>query len=168
MDEKSLRTRFEYILDCFEKGDGEAYMATLDPGYTMFDEDIPFRLDKAAYQRHFELIVPHLENIQFIARDTRFAVHGQAGVIDGYYDFRNKPKDSGYRIRFGRHTDDAGVEGWELDGDRVASLHHPRRDGEGVTFVKRGTRSLRFPFHIHTRGIPLVRGAYRSNGWRYK
>ena len=104
MDEKSLRTRFEYILDCFEKGDGEAYMATLDPGYTMFDEDIPFRLDKAAYQRHFELIAQHLENIQFIARDTRFAVHGQAGVIDGYYDFRNKPKDSGYRIRFGRHT----------------------------------------------------------------
>ena len=84
--------------------DVEGFMAGLDPGLAMFDEDIPFRLNKAEFQGHVGLLAQNMESMAFIPRDTKFAVHGQTGVVDGYFDFRAKPKDSGYRIRYGRFT----------------------------------------------------------------
>ncbi len=104
MDEKSLRAAFDSLVACFERGDVEGFMAGLDPGLSMFDEDIPFRLDKAGFERHIGLLAANMENMAWIPRDIKFAMHGQAGVIDGYFDFRTKPKDSGYRIRYGRFT----------------------------------------------------------------
>jgi ketosteroid isomerase-like protein len=104
MDEQSLQTAFDKLTGCFERGDVAGFMAGLDPGLTMFDEDSPFRLDKAGFQQHVGLLAGNMESMAFILRDTRFAVHGQTGVVDGYFDFRGKPKDGGYRIRYGRFT----------------------------------------------------------------
>ena len=104
MDETSLRAAFDKLMACFERGDVEGFMAGLDPGLTMFDEDIPFRLSKTGFQGHVGLLAQNMESMAFIPRDTKFAVHGQTGVVDGYFDFRAKPKDSGYRIRYGRFT----------------------------------------------------------------
>ena len=104
MDETSLRAAFDKLMACFERGDVEGFMAGLDPGLAMFDEDIPFRLNKAGFQGHVGLLAQNMESMAFIPRDTKFAVHGQTGVIDGYFDFRAKPKDSGYRTRYGRFT----------------------------------------------------------------
>ena len=104
MNEQSLRAAFEGLMECFAKGDVEGFMAGLDAGLTMFDEDIPFRLDKAGFQQHVGLLAGNMENMAFLPRDTKFAVHGQTGIIDGYFDFRGKPRDGGYRIRYGRFT----------------------------------------------------------------
>ena len=91
MDEQSLRTAFDKLTGCFERGDVAGFMAGLDPGLTMFDEDIPFRLDKAGFQQHVGLLAGNMESMAFIPHDTRLAVHGQTGVVDGYFDFRGKP-----------------------------------------------------------------------------
>ncbi len=84
MDEQSLRATFDKLMGCFERGDVAGFMAGLDSGLTMFDEDIPFRLDKAGFQQHVGLLAGNMESMAFIPRDTRFAVHGQTGVVDGY------------------------------------------------------------------------------------
>ena len=104
MDEKSLRAAFDGLVACFDRGDVEGFMAGLDPGLTMFDEDIPFRLDKAGFGRHVGLLAPNMEHMTWIPRDTKLTVHGPTGVVDGYFDFRGKPRDAGYRIRYGRFT----------------------------------------------------------------
>ena len=73
MDETSLRAAFDKLMACFERGDVEGFMAGLDPGLAMFDEDIPFRLNKAGFQGHVGLLAQNMESMAFIPRDTKFA-----------------------------------------------------------------------------------------------
>lgn len=100
MDQNSLRTAFDAFVDAFARGDGGALFALFDEDCEIFDEDIPFRLTKEAFQRHVGFHVANNERLEWWPKNVSAVVAGTTGVTAGHATFRGKPRDGGFRQRF--------------------------------------------------------------------
>jgi len=94
-------------------GDLESFYRVMAEDLVIFDEDIPWRFDKADFVDHIGFHIGVWDAFEWVPRELRFQTRGTTGIVSGYATFRGKPKDSGFRQRFMGFTqtwvqDDAG------------------------------------------------------------
>ncbi|MEM7543790.1 MAG: nuclear transport factor 2 family protein [Pseudomonadota bacterium] len=81
-------------------GDLDAFYGAIDEAAVIYDEDIPFRLDKASFVDHIGFHASGLwESFAWVPREVKFTEHGDCGIVSGFATFRGKPKDAGFRQR---------------------------------------------------------------------
>ena len=96
----TLETAFDDWRNAFNGGNLDAAYKAMNDGMVIFDEDIPWRFSKADFVDHIEFHLPNWESFEWVARELRFQVHGEVGVVSGYATLRGKPRDCGFRQRF--------------------------------------------------------------------
>lgn len=95
-----LRAAFEAMVAALGRGDLDGFYGLILSDAAIFDEDIPFRVDRAGFQDHIAFHTSGIwEGFGWKPYDVRFARAGATGVAAGFAMFRGKPKDSGFRLR---------------------------------------------------------------------
>lgn len=99
---QTLEAAFRKVFDGLRAGSPDALMQFLAESALVIDEDTPFVLDKAAFREHIGFHFGGMwESIALVTREETFAVLGTTGVITGLFTLRGKPRDSGFRLRYG-------------------------------------------------------------------
>jgi ketosteroid isomerase-like protein len=94
----SLEAAFETLRAALKGGDVATFYGCMHDDFVMFDEDIPFRLDKQEFSRHIDFHIGGTwDAFEWYPRDRVCRVFGDTGIVAGYVTFRGKPKDAGFR-----------------------------------------------------------------------
>ncbi len=100
MAAKGFEAFFYGWRDALNRGDLDGVYAVMDEDIVIFDEDIPWRFNKADFIDHIAFHVPLWESFAWLPRELKFQSRGSVGIVSGYATFRGKPKDCGFRQRF--------------------------------------------------------------------
>ncbi len=100
MAAKEFEVVFDGWRNALNQGNLDGVYEVMDEDIVIFDEDIPWRFNKADFIDHIAFHVPLWESFAWVPRELRFQSRGSVGIVSGYATFRGKPKDSGFRQRF--------------------------------------------------------------------
>ena len=123
----SLEAAFSALAAALASGDLPGFYGLMDEGALIFDEDIPFLLNKADFKDHIDFHISGLwESFAWVPRGPEIRAFGDTGIVAGFAVFRGKPKDSGYRQR---HI--AFTQGWARRGGdwKLVNWHQSPFDG---------------------------------------
>lgn len=113
----AVAAAFDRMVQALGRGDLDAFYGAMHPRFIMLDEDIPWRLGKAAFQDHISFHTGGTwDQFAWVPLATTARAYGRTGVVAGQAMFRGKPRDAGFRLRPILFTQ-AWVEtagGWQL------------------------------------------------------
>ncbi len=109
----SLEKAFTAWREALDGGDLNTFYGMMAADLVIFDEDIPWRFDKADFVDHIAFHLPLWESFKWVPRELRFQSRGTTGIVSGYATFRGKPRDCGFRMRFMGFT-----QTWVEDGGK--------------------------------------------------
>ncbi|QMW23076.1 nuclear transport factor 2 family protein [Sandaracinobacteroides saxicola] len=121
MSDPSLEAAFAALAAALARGDLDAFYAAILPQAIIFDEDLPFRVDRAGFQAHIAFHGPdNWQGFAWLPSGLRFVASGGSGAVLGFAMFRGKPVDAGFRLRPMLFS-----QGWRrgTDGWKLASWH---------------------------------------------
>lgn len=100
LETHTLETAFRALVAALETGDLKGFFGAILPDAAIMDEDLPWRVDRAGFERHIAFHSPKIwEGFAWKPSDPRFLVSGDVGVVTGFAMFRGKPRDAGFRLR---------------------------------------------------------------------
>lgn len=100
--------------------DVAARMALLADDAVIVSDDVPFPLDRDAYEDHLRFLHANTETSDILFYDLVVRRHGESGTVSAFYNARAKPKGAGFRLRAGFCT---AVCASTADGWRAIALH---------------------------------------------
>lgn len=103
MNTQSLEEAFRKAFGVFwGAGSVEDFSDFFDEEALMIDEDTPFVLSKAQFKDHLDFHLAGMwTQLEWLPRDSEFAVIDSTGLVSTYFSFRGKPTDAGFRLRHG-------------------------------------------------------------------
>lgn len=103
MDAASLESAFHQAFGVFRgAGTLEDFLGFFEERGAFVDEDSPFVLDKPLFRDHMDFHMKgNWDALEWVAREPRYLVIGETGVVSCYFTLRGKPRTSGFRLRHG-------------------------------------------------------------------
>lgn len=117
MNSKMLESTFQDWAANLNGGNLDAFYDAMGENIVIFDEDLPWRLNKRDFIAHIDFHVSNWDSFEWVPRELNFSNLDSVGIVSGYATFRGKPKDAGFRQRFMGFT-----QTWIEDSDGHLTL----------------------------------------------
>ena len=117
-----VETAFRDHIGALSRGDLATFYGTMAPDAVLMDEDLPFPVEREAYEDHIGFHVSGIwSEFSWHPFSETFLDEGDSGVVVGFAMFRGKPVDAGYRLRpmifsqcWAREDGEARLVAWHL------------------------------------------------------